>query len=89
MTITPQIVPLNKLNSGTTGRIVAVKAAGKLLQRLLSMGFTRGYEIKVVKRAPLGDPIQFKVRGSTVSLRGSEAAQVLVDNISISSYSQE
>ncbi|OJW06833.1 MAG: hypothetical protein BGO39_23745 [Chloroflexi bacterium 54-19] len=72
------MIPLNKITPGTHAKIVGLKATGLLLQRLLAMGFTRECEIKMVKRAPLGDPIQFRVRGSAVSLRSSEAALVLV-----------
>jgi ferrous iron transport protein A len=72
-------IPLSHLKSGHRGRIVAIKASRPLLQRLLSLGFTRGCQVQVVKRAPLGDPIQFKLRGSAVSLRNLEAAQVLVE----------
>jgi len=74
----PEIIPLNKITPDTHAKIVGLKATGLLLQRLLAMGFTRECEIKMVKRAPLGDPIQFRVRGSAVSLRSSEAALVLV-----------
>ena len=73
-----QVIPLNKITPGSQAKIVGLKATGLLLQRLLAMGFTRECEIKMVKRAPLGDPIQFRVRGSAVSLRSSEAALVLV-----------
>lgn len=72
------IITLNKLKTGSQARIVGLSATGLLLQRLLAMGFTRQCEVKMVKRAPLGDPIQFKVRGSAVSLRSSEAALIFV-----------
>lgn len=78
MKIHENIVSLNKLPTGSLAKIVAIKATGLLLQRLLSLGFTRDCEIKLVKRAPFGDPIQFKVRGSAVSLRNVEAALIFV-----------
>lgn len=73
-----KVVPLNKITPGSQAKIVGLKATGMLLQRLLALGFTRDCEIKMVKRAPLGDPIQFRVRGSAVSLRSAEAELVLV-----------
>ena len=79
MTSSQTAIPLKRLKSGHHGKIVAIQATRPLLQRLLSLGFTRGCQVQVVKRAPLGDPIQFKLRGSAVSLRSLEAAQVLVE----------
>lgn len=47
--------------------------------RLLAMGLTKGSIIKVVKVAPLGDPIKVEVRGYNLSLRKSEADALLVE----------
>lgn len=47
--------------------------------RLLEMGLTEGAECRVVRYAPLGDPIEVKVRGYFLSLRKEEAAGVLVE----------
>ena len=47
--------------------------------RLLEMGLTEGAECRVVRYAPLGDPIEVKVRGYFLSLRRDEARGVLVD----------
>ena len=74
---------LSKLRPGSRGKIVAVRATGPLLQRLLAMGFTRGSEIELVKRAPLQDPIQFKLRGSNVTLRSAEAETVFVTGFAV------
>ena len=41
--------------------------------KLLSMGLTRGAHIEVLKKAPLGDPVEIKVRGFNLSLRKAEA----------------
>jgi len=46
--------------------------------RLLEMGLTPGTMIQLVKRAPLGDPLEVRVRGCHVSLRTAEAAHVRV-----------
>lgn len=42
-------------------------------QRLLSLGITRGVEVRVVRKAPLGCPIQMDVRGSAIAIRKEEA----------------
>jgi len=47
-------------------------------QRLLELGLTKGTRCVVVRYAPLGDPLQIKVRGYALSLRGSEARGILV-----------
>jgi ferrous iron transport protein A len=48
-------------------------------RRIMDMGVTPGVEIKVVKTAPLGDPVEVRVRGYELSLRKDEAAQVQVE----------
>lgn len=50
-----------------------------LVQRLLEMGLTDGEEVEVVRFAPLGDPMEIRIRGYNLSLRRKEAAAVLVD----------
>ena len=49
--------------------------------RLLEMGLLPGTEIELVRFAPLGDPIDFKMRGYHLSLRKSEASQVRIRDI--------
>ncbi|MBN1420777.1 MAG: ferrous iron transport protein A [Planctomycetes bacterium] len=52
--------------------------AGRLHRRLLEMGFTEGTRIRVAREAPLGDPVDYEVRGYHVSLRRSEACLIIV-----------
>ncbi|HPX66028.1 MAG TPA: ferrous iron transport protein A, partial [Anaerolineaceae bacterium] len=56
-----------------------VHGEGNLRQRILDMGILRGSELEMIKRAPLGDPIEFKVKGYDLSLRQSEASLVEVE----------
>jgi ferrous iron transport protein A len=69
---------LNQLNPGSSGKIVNLKASGLLLQRLLALGFTPGSEITTVRRAPLQDPILFKLKGTSISLRKADAEKVTI-----------
>jgi len=46
--------------------------------RLLEMGLTPGEQVRVIGRAPLGDPLEVEIRGYRLSLRHSEAARVAV-----------
>ena len=55
---------------------------GEQRQRLLEMGLTAGVEFQIVRYAPLGDPIELKVRGYHLSLRKQDAAGVRVELIS-------
>lgn len=55
------------------------KGAKSFMKRLLAMGITKGTEVKVVRVAPLGDPIEIKIRGFNLSLRKAEAEAVLVE----------
>jgi Fe2+ transport system protein FeoA len=69
---------LNRLGIGCSGRVVAVGGHLDLRRRLLEMGFCNQAEVAVVRRAPLGDPIQFRLRGYDLSLRDEEARFVTV-----------
>lgn len=50
--------------------------------KLLAMGLTRGCEVKIVKVAPLGDPVKIEVRGYGLSLRKAEADALIVEGMS-------
>jgi Fe2+ transport system protein FeoA len=77
----PQNEPLSALPIGQKARVVAFNLAPEQRQRFLEMGMTVGVEIQIVRFAPLGDPLEIKVRGSHLSLRKKEAAGVLVARI--------
>ena len=55
--------------------------ASDLKVKLLEMGFSEGKELRVLYRAPFGDPIAIDIGGYTLSLRKDEAAQVEVETI--------
>lgn len=69
--------PLAALAAGERARVVAV--GGDDVQRLLDMGLTRGSTVEVVRRAPLGDPLEVRLRGFRLTLRRAEAEQITVD----------
>ncbi len=72
---------LAALRRGQTARITAVEGDDAIALRLLEMGLTEGEEVSLLGFAPLGDPIEFSVRGYRVSLRASEAERVLVEPV--------
>ena len=53
-------------------------SSAKIRQRLLEMGLTRGTPIRLIRFAPLGDPIEIAVRGYRLSLRREEASSIIV-----------
>ncbi len=75
-------VPLNQLTVGDSGRVVGFDKSGKAYRkRLLAMGLTPGTEFSIIRCAPLGDPIELRLRGFSLSLRKHEAAALLVEKI--------
>lgn len=69
---------LSELEPREKGVIVKVIGTGSVRRRLLDMGLVKGAEIVVVRRAPLGDPIEFQLKGYNLSLRKEEAKKVFV-----------
>ena len=67
--------------NGQSARVAGVREQDEVSQRLLEMGLTPGVEIRRIGSAPLGDPLEFELRGYRLSLRRSEAARVDVANI--------
>jgi ferrous iron transport protein A len=65
---------------GKTARVVRVAADDDIGRRLLEMGVTPGVEICRIGAAPLGDPLEFELRGYRLSLRRSEAQHVEIDS---------
>jgi ferrous iron transport protein A len=70
---------LDTLSENQRGRIVDVVGEDGIAVRLLEMGLTDGEEIELLGFAPLGDPIEFLVRGYRISLRKNEAQRVQVE----------
>ena len=69
------------MKEGSSGRIRALPEGLPSLARLREMGLLPGTELKFIRRAPLGDPLEFAVRGALLSLRGTEAALIEVEVI--------
>jgi ferrous iron transport protein A len=72
---------LNELKSGEEGIIVSYGDKGdtELKRHLLGMGFVKGSKIKLKKTAPLGDPLEFQIKGYSVCLRKKEAENILIE----------
>jgi ferrous iron transport protein A len=69
---------LDTLPSGLAARVVNVQGSSVIARRLMEMGIVPGAPIKVVRTAPLGDPIQVCLRGYQLALRRAEARAITV-----------
>lgn len=69
---------LADLEVGQCARVEALDGASVIVQRLLEMGITKGAEVSVVRFAPLGDPMEVKVRGYLLSLRRADARAIRI-----------
>jgi len=80
--MTSTALPLTELTPGTRGTVSAMKAPPESQARLMEMGLLVGTKVELVRFAPLGDPVEIKVRGYNLSLRRHEAEQILVTTAS-------
>jgi ferrous iron transport protein A len=74
----PAAVSLDALEAGTHARVTAVRGSGAVARRLMEMGVVPGAPVRVIKAAPLGDPLEVRVRNYHLALRRSEAQTVSV-----------
>lgn len=70
---------LSEARVGGRYRVVEVSGGGAVKRRLMDLGLVCGAEVKVVKVAPLGDPIDVEVKGFNIAIRMSEAQHVIVE----------
>ncbi|MDB6032580.1 MAG: FeoA family protein [Verrucomicrobiales bacterium] len=70
--------PLTSLSLGTTATVAEIKVPPENKARLLEMGLLVGTPVELVRFAPLGDPVEIKVRGYHLTLRKHEAEQIWV-----------
>ncbi len=73
-----EIMTIADLVPNDTAVISGFAAAGSHLRRFREMGLMSGTEFRVIRYAPLGDPIEITVRGSLLSIRGEEAKLINV-----------
>ena len=72
---------LDELEQGKRAVIDSIEITGMALQRLISLGFTPGAEVSVIRKAPLLDPFDISICGSLVAVRKDEAKQIAVTEI--------
>jgi ferrous iron transport protein A len=69
---------LTDLAVGQDARVVSVKGNSRVTRRLMEMGVIPGVDVRVIKTAPFGDPIEIRVRGYSLAMRKNEAAAIEV-----------
>jgi ferrous iron transport protein A len=71
-------VSLDSLPPGTPARVLSVEGSGPVARRLMEMGVVPGAPVCVIKTAPLGDPLEVRVRNYHLALRRTEARTISV-----------
>lgn len=66
------------LGPAERGRVAGIDGDDRGVQRLYEMGLVEGTEVTLVRRAPMGDPLEVRVMGYSLSLREAEAARVRI-----------
>ncbi len=74
-------IPLSSAKIGATYRVIKINCEGIVKRRLGDFGIIPGITVKVVNKAPLGDPLELQVRGYPISLRVNEASCVYVEEV--------
>lgn len=76
MSIKKQLI---ELKPGEKGRVIAISASGSLRRRMLDIGIVAGSEVKVIRMAPAGDPVEILLKGYSLALRKNEARNITLE----------
>jgi len=75
-------ISLKNLAVGDFGKIIGFEPSGKAYRkRLLAMGLTPGTEFSITRFAPMGDPVEIKLRGFSLTLRKNEADILQIEKL--------
>jgi len=72
-------VLLRELKPGQKGKVTRILGEGPIRRRILDMGIVKGAEVEMERVAPLGDPVELKIKGYHLSLRRKEVANIYVE----------
>jgi len=75
------MIRLSRAKVGRIYRVVRVEGAGLVKRRILDLGLLPGLEIKVIRKAPLGDPIEIIAKGNPISIRKTEAEKIILEEV--------
>ncbi len=79
-------VPLNEVPVGGAARVTEIRGHGQYQRRMLDMGLVPGAEVEVVRKAPLGDPVEYRIGDTVIAMRRTDASSVLVEELSGSEH---
>ena len=77
------MLTLDELKPGERAQVKTCLGQGRVFQRLCEMGFVAGARLRVVRFAPLGDPMQVEIQNYHLSLRKAEAAMIQVEGVQV------
>jgi len=77
----PPALSLADLEPGADARVEGVEAGTPIGRRLQDLGFVPGTPVRVLRRAPLGDPVEYELRGYRLCLRRTEARRIRVQRV--------
>ncbi|MBC8060266.1 MAG: ferrous iron transport protein A [Clostridiaceae bacterium] len=77
----PNLISLIDVEMKTRVKVVEIALESKVRRRIMDMGIVKNTEVIVTGKAPMGDPIELQVRGYVLSLRKSEAKDIMVELI--------
>jgi ferrous iron transport protein A len=72
------LCPLSELPAGAKGKIIKIDLPDRFSERLYGLGFVPGEQVEVVRKAPLGDPTVYRIKGTEITLRDSQASEIYV-----------
>ncbi len=76
------MITLDKLRIGKEGFIKSIECEDKALRgHILDMGLTPGVEVELIKTAPMGDPLEIRIRGYELTIRKADAAKIVLEKI--------
>jgi len=70
---------LKELPAGESARVIGVRGEGPISKRLMEMGVVPGVNVRVVKTAPFGDPMEIRLLGYNLAIRRNEAASIEIE----------
>ena len=76
-------IPLHRLRPGQRGMITKINGASALRRRFIEMGLVKGETILIERHAPLGDPVEYFIKGYHLALRKEEAALIEVSLLGV------
>jgi ferrous iron transport protein A len=72
---------LSELLVGSRARVVEVKGGGRHQRRMLDMGLVPGAEVRVIRKASLGDPVEYGIKGTAIAMRRTDADSIVVEEV--------